>query len=201
MHPSTKQMTILALGAGVLVALAVALGVYVGYQLAAGSASGAQAAGQDVVFPAELQQRLLHADSASIGKQIAVATGNVADGTDGVFVLDFLTGDLYCWTLNPRNVGAGYVLVYKTNVLKDLGIEKGKTPDYVLVTGDISATRGSAVAQPAGCVCYVADGSTGAVAAYSLLYNPTMFKAGRPQLGNLVTLAKAKARPDIERAQ
>ena len=188
-------MLVIGLGSGLCVGVGMMLGgIYA-------TASFTQDEQQRLNATMQSVEPLLHASSAHGGKQIAVATGRIYESNEGVFVLDFLTGDLHCWVLNPRNLTQGFIGIYKTNVIRDLGAEKGKTPDYVLTTGDLGALRGGGSSQAANCVCYVADGNTGNVAAYSLPFNRSMAASGRIQQSNMVRLAVTKARPNIEREQ
>ena len=102
----------------------------------------------------------------------AIVAGTEKAGRDAYGFLDFLTGELQCWVPNPRKIDGGYQAVFKANVIDSLGIEKGKAPDYILTTGEISTVgRGASGAAPANCVCWVADCNTGRVVMYSLVFN------------------------------
>jgi hypothetical protein len=110
-------------------------------------------------------------------------------------MLDYLTGDLQCWGISPRNflpAAQG-----KHNVLNDLGgVEEGKKPNYVMVTGAASFYRGAdAMTAPGGCVVYVADANTGKFAAYGMGYNRTALRAGGavPVVFRLLGTGKARA--------
>ena len=142
-------------------------------------------------FPVPME--LLHAATASGGNDanIAMATGNVDGEMEGVYVLDFLTGDLQCLVINPRNPAA--ISVFKYNVVTDLGVQQGKTPSYVMVTGGASFQRGAG-AQPAGHVVYVADANTGNFAAYTFPWDRTASRGGQPQSSPLVRLTVGKFR-------
>ena len=62
---------------------------------------------------------------------------------------------------------------FETSVTKDLAaVGKASDMDYVMVTGTVDFTIGSSNNQkPADSVVYVAEGNSGRVAAYTLMYN------------------------------
>jgi hypothetical protein len=171
------------LAAGLLLGLAVAVGVLIGRTDAP--------RGELTLAEQILGQTPLHASGATGGKSIALATGIMDEGTEGIFVLDFLTGDLQCWVINPR-LGT-FSSMFKINVIADLGIEQGKTPDYVMSAGtvDFRGPQGNSMGRS---VIYVADGNTGNVACYAVPWNRQAVTSGAPQAGPLVRVAVGKAR-------
>lgn len=122
---------------------------------------------------------------------MAVATGVIDEGTEGVFILDFLTGDLQCWVINPR-VGQ-FTNLFKTNVIADLGVEQGKAPDYVMAAG-VADFRGPASTNFGRSVIYVADGNTGNVACYAVPWSRQLAATASVQTGILQRVAVGKAR-------
>ena len=140
----------------------------------------------------QLPPTLLHAVATHGSDEFAMATGPVSDDSEGVFFLDFLTGELQCWVLYPRTGVFGGK--FMTNVVNDLGVEKGKMPKYVMVTGTTQFLRGAGAARPANCVVYVADANTGNFAAYSLPWSRTLESNNRPQIGALGVVAKGRIR-------
>src|SRR2546423_472901 len=59
--------------------------------------------------------------SASHGSDtFAIATGYVDEDVEGLYTLDFLTGDLQCFVVNPRNGAMGGW--FKTNVASVLSV-------------------------------------------------------------------------------
>ena len=46
----------------------------------------------------------LYASASHGGDGFAMATGNIDEDVDGLYTLDFLTGDLMCWVFNPRTL-------------------------------------------------------------------------------------------------
>ncbi len=190
-----KSFPYLMLGAGLLMGLLVGVGMMIGVWYAAKQHPSPAAELK------ELFETRLHAAGAHGGKSMVMATGPIDDDVEGLFVVDNLTGDLYCWVVFSRTLGGGFVGQYKYNVAKDLGVQEGKTPDYVMVVGGVQTIRGGAVARPAKCVVYVGDSNTGNVAAYSLLWNLTSARDGAPQRGTLTLVAAGKVRPDAETDQ
>lgn len=123
---------------------------------------------------------------------IAMATGPVDEEGEGLYVLDFLTGDLHCWVLNPRTGKFGGV--FKHNVWTDLGAPKTKNTKYVMVTGAASFVRGAGTTRPAGSILYVADSVTGGVVAYNVAWDRSASASGRSQSGGFVRLDMGQAR-------
>ena len=111
----------------------------------------------------------------------------------GVFFLDYITGDLTCLVIYPRTGKFG--AKYTVNVVADLGIEQGKTPKYVMVTGGADfRAQNTGNLRPGGCVVYVADANTGAFVAYGMPWNNAFANTGRPQGGTFSRLGTGKAR-------
>lgn len=124
-------------------------------------------------------------DATSNGKAVSVATGNIDNAVEGIFVLDHLTGNLQCWVINARSGEIG--AIYRGNVLDALGIQGKADPDYVLATGrfDFSNFRKGNL-RYADCICYVGESSSGKIAGFSFTYDPTTGARGRPQAGELI---------------
>src|SRR4051812_14527403 len=129
---------------------------------------------------AELQ---LKASASHGAETFAVATGHVDDDVEGLFALDFLTGDLQCLVVNPRNGMLGGW--FKSNVSAALAPEKGKKPSYLLVTGQINVAGGYGGQRPAASLCYVVDANTGEVAAFTFPWAKAMTTAGVAQASEM----------------
>ena len=124
---------------------------------------------------------------------MAIATGPIGDGIEGLFVLDFITGYLRCQVLNSRTGGAGGI--YEHNVAADLGVQQGKQPRYLMTTGAAEFRyQGGGNVRPAGCVLYVADTNTGRYVAYMLPWNPAAAQYNATQRYPMVPLFKDTAR-------
>lgn len=130
-------------------------------------------------LPLELSQ----ASSAAIGSNMAVATGPVSDEAEGVFFLDFLTGDLQCLVYYPRSGAFG--ARYYTNVQSQIP-SGGKNAQYLMVTGGAVSSRTSSNLKPANCLVYVTDVSSGMFAAYTVPWNKSAESSSQAQGGPLV---------------
>lgn len=173
--------------------LMLSLGLTMGLLVGVGLLVGALVAVQAQPTPGvQMPETLLHASASHSGESFAMATGMFDESTEGLFLLDYLTGDLQCWVLNPQ-MGA-FCAQFKHNVLVDLGVEQGKKPNYVMVTGTANFSRGGTMLMPASSIVYVADANTGNFAAYGVAFNRTMFKTAQPQVGDFKKLGAGKAR-------
>lgn len=160
--------------------------------LAFGAVIGAFASFQFSGPRIQLPTTLLNASATHGGTTMAIATGPIQDGVEGFFVLDFITGELTCSVLNPRTGAMGGA--YRANVVTDLGVEQGKQPQYLMVTGAANfRTQGGNVA-PAESVVYVADANTGLYVAYWLPWNKLAAQQGFPQANPMKVLGKGSAR-------
>lgn len=126
----------------------------------------------------------LLASAAVSSDTLAVATGPVGDKSDGIFFLDFITGDLQCLVYYPRvnSFGAHYV----TNVLQHLGGGAGQNTKYLMLTGQAIVTGTTGGARPGASLVYVTDTTTGVFAAYAVPWNPSAESGGQMQAGALV---------------
>ncbi len=135
----------------------------------------------------------LHAVSTDRGETYAIATGPVDNEVEAVYFLDFLTGDLGAIVLGrqPRT-WTGY---FRTNVSADLAVDPQKNPKFLMVTGMAALRRsGGARAQPSNAICYVAEVTSGKVAAYAIPWSPPMYAANQVQNGSLVMVAATQFR-------
>lgn len=140
--------------------------------------------------PFVLPETALHAMATDSGETFSICTGSIADGVEGIFCLDFLTGDLQCWVMDNRsNAVAGY---FVHNVVADLGIDQGrKNPQYLMVTGLTGLRGGGGAMRPAESLLYVADANSGNIVGYAVPWNRT---ARVGQKGVLLPVFKQAAR-------
>ena len=179
LHKRSAWMLLAGLAMGLLVGVGMLIGTLVAVRSAPATALS-------------LPETLLHATASHSGKSMAMATGLVDEESEGVFILDYLTGDLQCYVINPRTFLWGGM--FKSNVIQDLGVQQGKDPNYVMVTGQTQFLRGTGVQAPAMCVVYVLDANTGNFAAYGLAWNKTMARGPQVQTDTLRLLQTGKAR-------
>jgi hypothetical protein len=162
------------------------------FGLALGAVLGAIVAVQFSSPRIQLPTTLLNAAATHGGTTMAIATGPIQDGIEGFFVLDFITGDLTCSVMNPRTGALGGA--YRANVVADLGVEQGKQPQYLMVTGAANfRTQGGNIA-PAESVVYVADANTGRYVAYWLPWNRQAAQYNFAQASAMMVLGTGSAR-------
>lgn len=166
-----------------------AMGLLVGVGMLIGTLAAVRNAPETALT---LPETLLHASGSASGKSMAMATGMIDEETEGLFILDFLTGDLQCYVMSPRTFQ--WSGIFKSNVIADLGVQQGKDPNYVLVTGQTQFLRGTGQQTPAMCVAYVMDANSGNFAAYSLVWNKTASRTPQVQTDALRLLQSGKAR-------
>ncbi len=135
----------------------------------------------------------LHAVSTDRSQSFAIATGPVDEEVEAVYFLDFLTGDLNAVVLN-RQLN-GFTGFYRYNVLNDLGIDPAKAPQYMMVTGMTSPRAGSSRMRPGLAAVYVAEVTSGWVAAYAIPWSKSARAAGQNMgVSALIPLAKTRFR-------
>jgi hypothetical protein len=139
-------------------------------------------------------QAPLHAVATDRTETFAVATCFVDDGIEAVCFLDFLSGDLGAVVLGRQGRAFGAFYVYSgAQLMNDLGVDPSKNPQYLLATGAADMRGGSGATQPAPSVIYVAEVTTGNVAAYAIPWSRAAFSSGRI-IGPTTLLPLAKAR-------
>jgi hypothetical protein len=111
----------------------------------------------------------VEAVATSGGDTMAIATGPIGDGVEGLFILDFVTSHLTCQVLNPRTGQLSFL--YQRNVAQDLGVQQGKQPKYMLITGLFNVRQQVSNVKPAECLVYVADINTGRYIVYMMPYS------------------------------
>ncbi len=173
--------------------LAFTVGLTTGLLVGVGMLIGALASRWANGPTAQLPPLFLNASATHGANTMAIATGPIDEGVEGLFILDFLTGDLQCLVMNPRNGALGGL--YKHNVIADLGVEQGKQPKYLMVTGnaEFRYTGGGAI-RPAQSVVYIADANTGHWAAYMLPWNRQAATYNFGQFNPMIPLGKGNAR-------
>lgn len=125
----------------------------------------------------------LAASASDSSDTCSIATGPISDDAEGVFFIDFNTGDLQCLVYYPRTGRFG--ARYYTNVRAQLG-NAGKNSKYVMVTGTIASRATSGGARPGHSLVYVTDVTTGMFAAYAVPWDRSAESVGRPQGAPLV---------------
>jgi hypothetical protein len=136
----------------------------------------------------------LHAVATDRIDTFAMATGPVSDDVEAVFFLDFLTGDLRAVVLGRQ--GNGFTAFYTySDVFKDLGVNPNKNPRFLMVTGVADLRRGGGGMQPSRAIVYVAEVTSGKMAAYAIPWSAQMYAQNRPVHAKLMPLAVTPFRP------
>ena len=179
-----KRWSKLVVGAGLGLALggAMTLGILVGQR----EHNAANMLG--------LQELKLKAAASHGSDTFAIATGQVDDEIEGLYTLDFVTGDLQCFVLNSRTGGMAGRFMINVNDPKIFGAKRGKKPNFLLTTGMFSGGASTGGARPAASVCYVVDANTGDVAAFGFPWQRSVTTAGGIQATPMVLLGKWQAR-------
>jgi hypothetical protein len=109
----------------------------------------------------------LSAVSTDRTEKFAMTTTPVENDLEAVFTLDFLTGRLTGAVLS--NQGTGFAAYYFRNIAADFNVNPESKPSYAITAGRASLQqRGRA--QWGASVIYVAELSSGRVAAYRIPY-------------------------------
>ena len=182
LRPRFKK-ALLWVSLGLLLGLATGLAVHIGLESRQSGDSG---------FP--LEELKLRATASHGSDTFAMATGASDGDSEAVMTMDYLTGDLTCFVLNPRS--AKFNAMFRTNVWKELPPTKGKKASYVMCTGRWNPLKGGeGGGRPADCVVYVADANTGNFAAYSFPWQAGANSNIGPAItAPMVTLDVGKAR-------
>lgn len=128
----------------------------------------------------------------------AIATGLVADDIEGLYFLDFLTGDLRAAVVSRRN--AEFTGYFQYNVLNDFPAVND-TPRFLIVTGIADLPRGRGATQISKSLIYVAEATSGQVCAYALPINTTLNASGKAQVGTFIKVAGGSFRDAFIRDQ
>lgn len=164
----------------------ISLGLLIGLGMLAGTALTAS------LNPLADLETKLHASSTHGGDSMAIATGYIDEGVEGVFLLDFITGELTCQVLNPRfGTLAG---LYKRTVSQDLGVVQGKQPKYIMVTGHLKSRQNVSNVRPAESIVYIADANTGRYVAYILPWNKAALNQNVPQASQFLPIGSGTIR-------
>ena len=136
-------------------------------------------------------QSPLHAVATDRNDTFAMATGLLDDEVEAVFFLDFLTGDLRATVLNRLGQ---FNIFYEYNVMQDLQIAPGKNPRFLMTTGVADLQRRGGSMQFGRSVVYVAEVTTGNVAAYAVPWSTALRTSNRPMRTPLQPLNVTKFR-------
>jgi hypothetical protein len=140
----------------------------------------------------------LHATSTHGLDKFAIATGLVDNGVEALYFLDYLTGDLRAAVINPKT--GQFNSFFTRNIAADFG-GAGRSTGYLMVTGFADIPRQANSFQFAQSIVYVADVTTGSVAAYTIPWNSTKQAANVTQYDQFRPLDVRQFRDQVIRDQ
>jgi hypothetical protein len=120
----------------------------------------------------------LHAVATDHNDRFAVATGALDEVTEAIYYLDFATGELRAAVINP--VTRRFNAFFNANVQAALRTDAAKNPKYLLVTGNTIFRTNAGALQPGNSVIYVAELTSGNLAAYNVPWSPNFANTGTP---------------------
>ena len=142
----------------------------------------------------------LHATATDRFGNFAIATGEVDDGVEAIYFLDFLTGELRAAVLSKQRPPQ-FNSFYQRNIAADMGVVPGSNPRYLMVTGQVDIRRGAARMSPSSAVIYVAEITSGQVAAYGIPWNADRHASGQIFKGEILPIAMTRFRTAAVRDQ
>ncbi len=145
---------------------------------------------------AQIPAQLLRGATADAGDSMAIATGPIDQGVEGVFFLDFITGRLSGGVLNPKNLSPLGAFFYDS-VYRDLGIGDVKNPKLLMATGMMNVKSYSGNVTLAESIVYVVDTNSGNYACYGLPWNKQALNWNAFQPSGMVLLGKGSARQGV----
>lgn len=160
--------------------------------------SQGKSATSDSLSQFSLPELKAHATASAAHDNFVVATGFVEDGTEGLFFLDFLTGDLKGAVINNR--GPGFNAFYRYNIAGDFAAAAAKNPKYLMVTGQARDMQGGG-GRLARTVLYVVEATSGQMVVYGLPYSRTAQSGRQVQRGTFIPLARGSLRDEFVRDQ
>lgn len=136
----------------------------------------------------------LHAVATDRIETFAIATGPVDEEVEAVYFLDFLTGDLRAVVMGKQ--GNKFQAFFTANVMEMMGLDPSKRPKFLMVTGVCDLRRGGAAmsVQPGRALVYVAEVTSGKVAAFAVPWSPSMRAGGQMIRQNLIPVDMTKFR-------
>jgi len=121
-----------------------------------------------------------------------LATGPLDEEVEAVIFLDGLTGDLKAAAIGM--IQGKFNALFSYNINKDFG--NVKAPKYLMTTGMVNLRRGAGAGNvaPSNSAVYIAEATTGQVAAYGIPWNNSMRVNNQPQQGAFYPLDIWKVR-------
>jgi hypothetical protein len=140
-------------------------------------------------------QTPLHASATDRSDSFAMASGFVDEDVEAVYFLDFYTGDLNAVVMGRQS--AHFTGYFKTNVNADMGIDPAKNPRFMMLTGMADLRRAGSRLQTSRAVVYVAEVTSGKVAAYAIPWSASLQQGGQAAVQPLVPIATTRFRNGV----
>jgi hypothetical protein len=137
----------------------------------------------------------LHATATDRVEAFAMASGYVDEDVEAVYFLDFLTGDLNAVVIGKQS--GHFTGYFKANVIADMGIDTAKSPRFMMVTGNVDLRRAGTRMQYSKAAVYVAEITTGKVAAYAVPWTSGLSQGGQGGVQPLVPVATTRFRNGV----
>lgn len=118
------------------------------------------------VLTSIMPARPLHAVATQGMDGFALCTGPIDNSLEGVFFLDYLTGNLKGAAISLAT--GKFTTFYDYNVLKDFQLDAAKSPKFLMVTGIAQLRRGPSQVQPGQSMIYITELNSGICAAYAV---------------------------------
>jgi hypothetical protein len=119
-----------------------------------------------------------HAVATAQIESFAICTAPLDEDGEAVFFLDYLTGDLRGAAISPNNYR--FAAAFQANVTTDLGVDATKQPKYLLVSGVNQFRKAAGGVQLGNSVIYVAELTSGKVAAYGIPWQRNLRNSNQP---------------------
>ena len=103
--------------------------------------------------------------------KFGILTTPMARNVEGVFVLDYLTGQLSGAVLNPATGTFNHT--YSRKIADDFQVDAKAKPSYVFVAGQAVLPRNQLARFPGASVIYIGDKASGRVIAYKVNFPQT----------------------------
>jgi hypothetical protein len=108
----------------------------------------------------------LHGSTAATVEGFSVVTAELEPGQEGIYYLDYQTGDLVGAFLHPRS--GKFINLYKYNILKDFA--DAKTPKFMMVSSSTPMIFPQGNIRPSVGIVYVVEVTSGIACAYAAPY-------------------------------
>ena len=108
----------------------------------------------------------LHGSASQNVEGFSICTGELESGFEGIYYLDYQTGDLSGAFLHPRT--GKFINLYKYNILKDFA--DAKSPKFLMVSGSSPMIFPQGNIRPSVGIVYIVEVTSGIVCAYTAPY-------------------------------